>query len=43
MSGYSQNAIVHGGRLDEDVHLLVKPIYQQTLATSLREGLDQKS
>ena len=41
MSGYSQNAIVHGGRLDHDVKLLVKPIYQHALATSIRETLDE--
>jgi PAS domain S-box-containing protein len=40
MSGYSQNAIIHGGRLDADVVLLVKPVNQTTLATRIRELLD---
>ena len=40
MSGYSQNAIVHGGRLDEGIELLEKPISQTTLAIRLREALE---
>jgi signal transduction histidine kinase/DNA-binding response OmpR family regulator len=35
-SGYTQNAIVHNGRLDEDVHLLSKPYRRDELARKLR-------
>lgn len=41
MTGYSRNAVVHHGRLDEGVHLLQKPIDQQTLATHVRDMLDR--
>ena len=41
MSGYSQNAIIHGGRLDKGVELLEKPISQAALASRLREVLEQ--
>ena len=41
MSGYSQNAIIHGGRLDKGVELLEKPISQAALASRLREVLKQ--
>jgi PAS domain S-box-containing protein len=41
MSGYSQNAIVHGGRLDKGVELLEKPISQAALASRLRDVLEQ--
>jgi hypothetical protein len=40
MSGYSQNAIIHGGRLDKGVNLLEKPS-QAALASRLREVLAQ--
>lgn len=38
-SGYTQNAIVHGGRLDPGVHLLSKPYGREQLARKLRELL----
>jgi len=39
-SGYTENAIVHHGRLDPGVHLLQKPYRRQELAAKLREVLD---
>jgi PAS domain S-box-containing protein len=42
-SGYPQNAIVHGGRLDEGLELLSKPYQRDDLARKLREVLDQRS
>jgi PAS domain S-box-containing protein len=41
MTGYSRNAVVHQGRLDEGVELLEKPISQAKLALRVREMLDQ--
>jgi DNA-binding NtrC family response regulator len=41
MSGYSRNAIVHHGRLDEGVNLLQKPITQAHLSARIRDLLDQ--
>lgn len=38
-SGYTDNAIVHGGRLDEGVELLSKPYTQEELARKLRKVL----
>lgn len=38
-SGYTQNAIVHGGRLDPGVHLLSKPYSREQLATRIRRLL----
>lgn len=38
-SGYTQNAIVHGGRLDPGVHLISKPYSREQLATKLRSML----
>lgn len=38
-SGYTRNAIVHGGRLDPGVELLSKPYSRQQLATKLRQML----
>ena len=38
-SGYTQNSIVHGGRLDEGVELLSKPYSRQALARRLRQVL----
>jgi CheY-like chemotaxis protein len=40
-TGYARNAIVHHGRLDPDVHLLVKPFTQAALAQKVRQVLDQ--
>ena len=40
MSGYTENAIVHHGRLDPGVHLLSKPFRRSDLARKLREVLD---
>jgi CheY-like chemotaxis protein len=40
-SGYTQNAIVHAGRLDPGVHLLSKPYSRAQLASRLRAVLRQ--
>ena len=40
MSGYTENAIVHHGRLDEGLHLLGKPFRRAVLAAKLRAVLD---
>jgi PAS domain S-box-containing protein len=40
MSGYTENAIIHHGRLDEGVVLLSKPFPRSELAEKLREVLD---
>jgi PAS domain S-box-containing protein len=39
-SGYTENAIIHHGRLDEGVELLEKPYRIETLARKLRAVLD---
>ena len=39
-SGYTENAIVHGGRLDEGVELLSKPYTREDLARRVRQCLD---
>ena len=41
MSGYTENAIVHHGRLDRGVHLLGKPFRLADLARKVREVLDK--
>ena len=41
-SGYTQNAIVHGGRLDVGVELLSKPYLREDLARRVRKVLDQR-
>ncbi len=41
-SGYTQNAIVHGGRLDAGVELLVKPYTREALAKKIRQLLGSK-
>jgi CheY-like chemotaxis protein len=38
-SGYTENAIVHGGRLDPGVHLLSKPYRREDLARKIRHLL----
>ncbi|HEY3636505.1 MAG TPA: response regulator [Rhizomicrobium sp.] len=42
-SGYTENAIVHGGRLDEGVDLLSKPYSREKLARKLRHALQNKA
>jgi PAS domain S-box-containing protein len=39
-TGYARNAIVHHGRLDPGVELIVKPFTQSSLATKIRKVLD---
>jgi signal transduction histidine kinase/CheY-like chemotaxis protein len=41
-SGYTQNAIVHGGRLDPGVELLSKPYRQEDLARKIRRVLGSR-
>lgn len=42
MTGYSRNAVVHQGRLDEGVNFLQKPVKQAQLASRIRELIDQR-
>jgi CheY-like chemotaxis protein len=39
-SGYSENAVVHHGRLDPGVLLLAKPYRKEDLARMIRRALD---
>ncbi len=41
-SGYTENAIVHHGRLDDDAELLAKPYTREALARVMREILDKQ-
>jgi FixJ family two-component response regulator len=41
MSGYSRNAVVHQGRLDDGIELLQKPVTQNHLASRVRDVLDR--
>jgi CheY-like chemotaxis protein len=43
MSGYTENAIVHHGRLDDGVQLIGKPFQRQQLARKVAEILGQRS
>jgi len=40
MTGYSQNAVVHHGRLDPGVHLIQKPLSESQLASRISELLE---
>ena len=40
-SGYTRNAIVHGGRLDPGVELIAKPFNADALAQKIRDMLDR--
>jgi PAS domain S-box-containing protein len=42
-SGYTENSIVHNGRLDEGVELIGKPYKREQLAKRLRRLLDEPS
>jgi CheY-like chemotaxis protein len=43
MSGYTEDAIVHHGRLDADAELLQKPFRRADLARAVRKALDGPS
>ena len=43
MSGYTEDAIVHHGRLDHGVHFIQKPFRMQDLANKAREALEGTS
>lgn len=42
-SGYTRNAIVHEGRLDEGVELIAKPFTREALAVKIRSVLDEQT
>jgi len=41
MSGYTENAVIHHGRLDEGVELLEKPFRRADLSRAIRKVLDR--
>jgi len=41
MTGYSRNAVMHQGRLEDGVELIQKPVSQAPLASRIREILDR--
>ncbi|HEY4542379.1 MAG TPA: response regulator, partial [Noviherbaspirillum sp.] len=41
-SGYTQNAIDHGGRLDQGMELISKPYRREDLARKVRQVLDER-
>jgi len=43
MTGYSRNAVIHQGRLEEGVDLMQKPVSQLELASRVRTALDRKA
>lgn len=40
MTGYSRNAVVHQGRLDDGVEFIQKPMTQADLSARVRQILD---
>jgi len=40
MSGYTEDAIIHQGRLEQGVHLLQKPFRKKDIAQAVRKALD---
>ncbi len=40
--GYTENAIVHGGVLDEGVEMIGKPYPKEELAHKVRQVLDEQ-
>lgn len=42
-SGYTENAIVHHGRLDEGAMLLTKPYRLRTLAVKVRRAIESSA
>jgi CheY-like chemotaxis protein len=40
-TGYARNAIIHDGRLDKDVRLIVKPFSFADLAAKVRDVVDK--
>ncbi len=42
MTGYTRNAIIHNGRLDEGVNLLTKPFTAGVLLRKVRQMLDER-
>ena len=43
MSGYTENAIVHHGVLDDGLSFIHKPISRKVLPTTVRKVLDQQN